>query len=393
MARVVPALPAMKAYFPGLFWALSTMFALGSGAPASAASSLNPTEARLIQLACHHDVVMLGENSHGDGATIALKAKLIPELVRRCGFSALAFESSYYDFRELTDLTKPGQTYDRSKLQSAVGVLWARDAEFASLAEWLSKQTPRTLRLAGLDDQIGARSAFYSLQAMPADLAAMTPPSDRQPCRETMTGYINYTLDRGQAQKSVARCLDLALAELATKKGATAAKLRSDALAFQRANSWANMSNDDMSAARDQAMADQLRSFRRKLRVGTKVIVWTANGHVAEGGVPVGKTLGQITRERIGPRLFTVASSAAAGEFRWTTTEIRPVPPSMPGQLEYTVLGGRTEAVATRAELRKLGKITGTALSWHKPTTEDWSTLFDAIYVLAREEPTTLTAQ
>jgi erythromycin esterase-like protein len=228
---------------------------------------------------------------------------------------------------------------------------------------------------------------------MPTDLAAMIPPGDRQSCRETMTGFINYTIDRGEAQERLARCLAQALAELSTKKGATAAKLRADALAFRRANSWTKMSGDEMSAVRDRAMADQLGSFRRELKPGIKVIVWTANGHAAEGGLPTGKTLAQITRERIGSRLFTVGSSAAAGEFRWTTTEIRPVPVSSPGQLEYTILRGRTEAVAARSELRKLGKITGTALSWHKPTTEDWSTLFDAIYVLAREKPTTLTVQ
>jgi hypothetical protein len=52
--------------------------AVSATAPASAVTSLTPSETRLIHLACHHDVVMLGENSHGDGATIALKAKLIP---------------------------------------------------------------------------------------------------------------------------------------------------------------------------------------------------------------------------------------------------------------------------------------------------------------------------
>jgi hypothetical protein len=39
--------------------------AVSATAPASAVTSLTPSETRLIHLACHHDVVMLGENSHG----------------------------------------------------------------------------------------------------------------------------------------------------------------------------------------------------------------------------------------------------------------------------------------------------------------------------------------
>lgn len=137
-------------------------------------------------------------------------------------------------------------------------------------------------------------------------------------------------------------------------------------------------------------MADQLRTFRRRLKRGSKVIVWTANAHAAYGGFDTGKTLAQITRERIGSRLFTVGTSAAAGEYRWSKSEVRQIPTAIPGQLEHTILGYQSAAVATRAELARLGRIQGTALAWHKPVTADWSKLFDAVYVIAREEPTTL---
>lgn len=372
---------------------LRSIFVLLVGAvsmPSSAAAPLNSSERQLIHDACKHHVVLLGENSHGDGRTISIRAKLIPELVRRCGFNALAFEASFYDFTELADSTAHDARYDRSKFLSAVGLLWARDAEFAPLADWVARQTPRTLRLGGIDIQIGAAGAFYSLEVMPTAISNAIPPSDRETCRATMIGFINMSVDRTSTEGEVDRCLSLALRKLAGRKSADAAKLRALALAFRKTAKWAAMKPDQMIAARDVAMADKLQAFRRQLGPRAKVLVWTANGHAALGGYTVGKPLGQITRARIGSALFSVGFSSAAGDFRWSKSETRRVPTAAPGSLEQTILRGRSAAFADKGELKRLGPLAGTALDWHKPMTAKWSELFDAIYVIDREEPTTL---
>jgi erythromycin esterase-like protein len=225
---------------------------------------------------------------------------------------------------------------------------------------------------------------------MPVELAAMIPPRDRLSCRETMIGYINWKIDRGSAQASVEHCLSLALGELSTRRTADASKLRALARAFRNMNRRTNLTGNDMIAARDRAMADQLQTFRRGLKRGSKIIVWTANAHAAYGGLPTGETLAQIARKRIGSKIFTVGFSAAAGEYRWSRSEVRQVPASAPNALENRILADRPAAVASRAQLQKFGTIPGTALSWHKPLTTDWASLFDALYVIAREEPTML---
>lgn len=225
---------------------LCALLAVAMATSASATSSLNASERHLVQLACHHDVVMIGENSHGDGATIALKAKLIPELVRRCGFSAIAFEASFYDFAELSRRTKPRERYDRGTFLSAVGLLWARDAQFASLADWVSAQTPRTLQLAGLDDQIGAAGAFYSLGQMPTDLSLAIPASERSSCRDTMIAYVNWTTDRRSIQAAANHCLSLAIRHLSRENTTDAVEQLAVARAFRRANRWADMSMDQL---------------------------------------------------------------------------------------------------------------------------------------------------
>src|SRR5262245_22132107 len=42
-------------------------------------------------------IVLLGEQSHGDGTVFLLKARLIEYLHRELGFDVLAFESGLYD--------------------------------------------------------------------------------------------------------------------------------------------------------------------------------------------------------------------------------------------------------------------------------------------------------
>lgn len=380
----------MKQFTIVLLKAVFAFLVAAAASPSNAATFRDPSERQLIQMACHHDVVMLGENSHGDGLTIAIRAELIPELVRRCGFNTLAFEASYYDFTELANTTSLHDHYDRSRFLSAVGLLWARDAEFAPLANWVSGQTPRTLQLVGLDIQIGAAGAFYSLKAMPTALSDAIPSNDRATCRETMIGFISWSLDRASTEHEVDRCLSLAVRGLADRRSPEAAKLRMLARAFRSTATWATMTPDQMIAARDAAMAEELRAAQFRPGRKPKIIVWTANAHAALGGYTMGKPLGQITRERIGSALFSIGFSAAGGDFRWSKSETHSVPTAGPGSLERVVLDSRSAAFANKNKLRAIGRVTGTALDWHKPMVMNWSDLFDAIYVIACEEPTTL---
>lgn len=366
------------------------LLTLSCAAAQHAARSLSHSERELIRLACPHTIVVLGENGHGDGATIALKARLIPELVRRCGFSAIAFEGSFYDFAELGRTTPLDQPYDRHRLLSAVGRIWNRDTEFSPLADWMSQQSPSRLVLAGIDDQVGSTGAFYSLTTMPAELAALVPDDDRAACQSLLALDGWDGLDQLAQQERTDHCLAQALHQLSLRSDPEAERFRSLAEAFRRANARSSLQGDAYVAARDRAMADNLDAFRRTLPSGAKIIVWTANFHAAGGGLANGETLGQIARARYGSALFTVGFSAAGGRFRWSQAEVRDVPSAPVGSVEAEILRGRASAVAARARLASLGTVTGTALSWHQAITADWSMMFDALFVLRREEPTTL---
>ena len=155
---------------------------LGLRAPAE------PTMAAAVRDACRSDVALLGEGSgHGDGRTLAFKAALVPRLVDECGFNAVLFEGSNYDFLELQRRLRRGQPVTRAMVASSIGGIWNRYEEMQPLITWLHQRlVTGRLRLGGIDDQLGSAGAFYSISEMPTELTGLLNGARAGKCRETL---------------------------------------------------------------------------------------------------------------------------------------------------------------------------------------------------------------
>jgi erythromycin esterase-like protein len=354
---------------------------------------------------CGRDVVMLGENGyHGDGRTIAFKASLIRELVRRCHFNAVFFEASHYDFLEISRRLRVGEPVSEAMVSSAIGAIWNRDQELAPLIPFLfTEARAGRITLSGLDDQVGSLGAFYSNDRMPAELAGHLDPNRRGMC-ETLLHQRIYTGHPGPAPRfepDYAR-LRLCLADMraAILAGGTRDRARRDELLEMVANIERNIARDfhgfdQLVVERDHSMFLNLRWLTARLPSRPRIIIWAANAHVAkETSVnPTfrgGRNFGSYVREAYGPRSFALGFTAASGSFRWGT-ESRPIRAAPRDSLEARAMAGQDgDAVYLGpARLAGMDQILGAAVDDHQYVLARWAHIYDGMIVLRTERPTT----
>lgn len=181
------------------FASLALLVAIPASAQSDYASALDAATRDL----CERRVALLGEGAtHGDGATLAFKAELVQRLVTQCGYRALFFEGSHYDFLAFERALRHNDA-TQEMLGSAIGGLWRHDREVASLVPFLFERARAgQLMLGGIDNNLGSAGAFYSLDVMPGELAEYLAPERRTMCREAMRRRIFYERDIRRERKA-----------------------------------------------------------------------------------------------------------------------------------------------------------------------------------------------
>lgn len=101
-------------------------------------------------------IVLLGEQSHGDGATFDAKVKLVKFLHQEMDFELICFESgmfdNYYAFSSISNVD-----FSNSPIKESVFDFWSQCKEFQPLTKYIHQQknTKNPLMLAGFDCQEG----------------------------------------------------------------------------------------------------------------------------------------------------------------------------------------------------------------------------------------------
>ncbi len=376
---------------------LAALLSLVAGLPALAAD--RPlTEAAALEAAtsalCDRQFSVLGEAEHGDARTEAFKVALIERLVSRCGYSAVLFEASFYEFVQLDRERRAGRPLAPEQVATAVGGLWKWNREFQPLLPYLASQANSgRIRLGGFDFQQGGREQDYSNFGVVAELTAELPQDRRESCRTRFRDLL-FKGSNPEHRQGVATCL-AEMSALPPSDDPAVRRERREMLANLAAFTASDPAKlNGYIANRDREMFANFEHWMARWPAGTKVIVWTASAHAAraphghkgfEGVRPFGAYLGR----RYGKSMFALGFSAQGG-----TTRGRPSPRVIAAQAQDSLelLAGPIAPGGAlwldRADLARAGLRPGGPFS-HMPITADWSRLLDGVVVFPEEAAAT----
>lgn len=367
-------------------------------APVATSAKANSTDATALDRAtaelCTREVAVLGEAEHGDARTEMFKIALIERLVSRCGFSAVLFEASFYEFVALDRAMREGSPITPGQLAIATGGLWRYDREFQPLLEYLAGHGSNgTIRLGGVDFQQGGADQDFGNFGVVAELTATLPAAHRETCRSAFKDLL-FSGSKPELREATARCS----AHMAALPPATDSETRRDQ-AEMLANLAAFAASDPADpgsfiAARDRAMFANFERWMARWPKRTKVIVWTANSHAARAphthkGFAGVEPFGSYLARKYGRALFSLGFTAKGGTTRGRPTP-RVIEPPVPDSLELTYGPVLPDGAMflDRQSLANVGTRLGSLFS-HLPTLENWSRLFDGVIVFETESAAT----
>jgi erythromycin esterase len=368
-------------------------------------------------------VVMLGEASHGDGATFRAKGRLVRFLQREMGFSVLAFESGLYDCAKAWERLAAGEDPATASARGVFGI-WSASAEtrplWAELGRLAKSASP--LELAGFDSQFtGSASRELLVVDLARYLRSIGSPTATGRGWPDLARRLQALIEKGgmpgapvpdrAARRGFARDLERLDAEIAAAGRGPEAAFWRQVLRSTRAEAEIDWDAADDEAKgnrrRDLQMAENLLWLARERYPGRKIIVWAATRHILANpgriatadlppspAFPGGTAMGDEVKRALGPAVYALGFTSAGGWTGKAGAAPRELPPPTPGSLE--ALWSRAGAELAFVDFRRPaagGSWLSAALIarplGHAEMRADWTAVLDGMMFLRAMTPAT----
>lgn len=294
-------------------------------------------------------IVLLGEESHGDGTTFETKARLVKFLHEKLGFNVLAFESSLYNAERAWKVAH----WDKDPMkaiQNSTFELWGQTQQFLPLANYIANsiKKPNPLRVTGFDSQL---HGTYLSRDLPVDFLMFLKARNIafKDMAEQDTFYRVYnTLSFGvkknnaidqelksqtiQRLQSFKRILDEKIADISNLKQDSVSNFWKQFWISTRAylpvilqEKGIDSSNTLSKSTRDSLMAENLIWIAKSQYPADKIIVWAASMHIGktyveENGKQKKVTnpfMGDFLKDKLADKYYSICFTAYEGEVAW----------------------------------------------------------------------------
>lgn len=400
---------------PVLLLFLASAFAMAAPPVVVPVRSADPGDTDFADLAALGEsiggarIVMLGEQTHGDGATLLAKTRVLKYLHERHGFDVLAFESGMYDLHAAQNLVEGGEK-PSAAMAKAIFPVWADSDQVRPLLAYLDAQAAAgsPLALTGFDFQVSNELG----RDLPEALQRQEGLVDSGGALQRLGDLVGAVLKEGPAAVSGASLQSIGR-DVATGRERLAASDLPDAEYWrQMVASTGRLlvflkrlpeGTAEVFNMRDAQMAANLEWLAETAYPGRKIIAWGATSHfvkdrtvldvkTAQGMVPMGSLLAQKFGSQVYVLAFTAGGGKSASYARRETIEWGAAPA---GSIEDAI-GKSGNDFAFLSSQMLSSSLPGKRTSWmlgFDPIPGLWPQAVDGIFYIRDMQPATYSAR